>query len=77
MFIFKMLKINPLNLFLILQFFLKLNAYEPFSQIDEGPFLGSFDTLIKDSYSAPLPNDLCFKSFIFIQNRIYELIINL
>jgi hypothetical protein len=45
-------------LFLFLQFFLQLNAYEPFSQIDEGPFLGSFDTLIKDSYSAPLPNDL-------------------
>ena len=34
------------------------NAYEAFSQQDEAGYLGAFDTLIKDSYSAPLPKDL-------------------
>ena len=53
-----MLKINYLNFVLFLQCFLQMNAYEPFSQMDEGPYLQSFDTLVKDSYSAPLPNDL-------------------
>lgn len=47
-----------LKLILLLQCFIKTNAFEAFAQADEGPYLGSFDTLIKDSYSAPLPNEL-------------------
>lgn len=36
----------------------RAQRYEAFSQSDEEGYLESFDTLIKDSYSAPLPQDL-------------------
>ena len=48
-----------LKVYFLLQCLFQLNnAFEAFAQADEGPYLGSFDTLIKDSYSAPLPGDL-------------------
>ena len=53
-----MLKIILFNFVLFLHCFARVNSYEPFAQNDESAYLGSFDTLIKDSYSAPLPNDL-------------------
>ena len=48
-----------LKVIFLLQFSLRKSiAFEAFAQADEGPYLGSFDTLIKDSYAFPLPNDL-------------------
>lgn len=32
--------------------------YEAFGEADEAEYLRVFDTLIRDSYSAPLPSDL-------------------
>ncbi|CAF1148840.1 unnamed protein product [Rotaria sordida] len=34
------------------------NVYDTFFQQDEAAYIGAFSTLIKDSYSAPLPGDL-------------------
>jgi hypothetical protein len=34
------------------------NVCEAFSQQDEAEYINTFSTLIKDSYSAPLPRDL-------------------
>jgi hypothetical protein len=48
------------KVYLLLQWLIhKHNAqYEAFGEADEPSYLQSFDTLIKDSYSSPLPNDL-------------------
>ena len=48
-----------LKLFFVLECLIQTNnAYEAFAQEDEAAYLGAFSTLIKDSYSAPLPQDL-------------------
>ena len=47
------------NLLLLSQCLIQANnAYEAFSQEDEAAYIDAFSTLIKDSYSAPLPRDL-------------------
>lgn len=54
-----MLGLTLLKVYLVLQYSICINfAYEAFGEQDEASYLESFDTLIKDSYSAPLPNDL-------------------
>lgn len=51
--------INIFKLYLALQCFVRINyVVEGFAQEDEAEYINSFDTLIKDSYSAPLPQDL-------------------
>ena len=48
-----------LKLFFITQCLMQTNnAYEAFAQQDEAEYIDAFSTLIKDSYSAPLPRDL-------------------
>lgn len=48
-----------LKFFLISQCFMQTDQmFEAFSQSDEAPYIAAFSTLIKDSYSAPLPQDL-------------------
>jgi filamentous hemagglutinin family protein len=48
-----------LKLFFISQCLMQTNnAYEAFGEQDEAPYLEAFSTLIKDSYSASLPQDL-------------------
>ena len=49
-----------LNVF-ILQLLIQKNEaqnFEAFAQEDESAYIQAFDTLIKDSYSAPMPNEL-------------------
>lgn len=58
-YIYVMLISLILKLLLVSLYLIQINnAYEAFSQQDEAEYLGAFDTLIKDSYSAPLPVDL-------------------
>jgi len=48
-----------LKVFLISQCLIQTNnVCEAFSQQDEAAYIDAFSTLIKDSYSAPLPQDL-------------------
>ena len=49
------------NIFLVLTSLLKLSQAQGFSQQDEGRYLSVFNTLIKDSYSAPLPSEIITK----------------
>lgn len=47
------------KLFLIFECLIQINnGFEAFSQEDEEAYLDAFSTLIKDSYSAPIPQDL-------------------
>jgi hypothetical protein len=49
------------NIFFILQSSINKSEaqnFEAFAQEDESSYIQSFDTLIKDSYSAPMPNEL-------------------
>ncbi len=48
-----------LKLIFVSQCLIQTNdAFEAFGQRDEAEYMNAFSTLIKDSYSAPLPQDL-------------------
>lgn len=54
-----MLVSTTLKLFFVFECLVQTtNGYEAFSQEDEAAYLDAFSTLIKDSYSASLPQDL-------------------
>jgi hypothetical protein len=58
-YIYVMLILIILKLLFISQCLMQTNAnFEAFRQQDEAEYLDAFSTLIKDSYSAPLPRDL-------------------
>ncbi len=57
----KMFKLVFWEFILVLISLIKMSQSQGFAQQDEARYLGSFDRLIKDSYSAPLPNDIITK----------------